>query len=76
MVKSLHDMTHSPVSDGEDGLQMWEVAANIAKKQCIAADKGWSLKLEPGRGANNSYRIKPAWLHIVIGLDGFFFFKI
>jgi hypothetical protein len=44
----------SQVADGEDGLQMWRVAANIPNKQSRTADKGWSSSLGVGRGANNS----------------------
>jgi len=33
---------------------MWRVAANALNKQSQTADKGWSLSMGVGRGANNS----------------------
>jgi len=40
--------------DGEDGLQVWRVAASILYwKAVVAADKGWSCSLGVGRGAQN-----------------------
>jgi hypothetical protein len=49
-----HGMARPQVAEGEDGLQIWRVAANILNKQSRAADKGWSSSLEVGRGVNNS----------------------
>jgi hypothetical protein len=37
-----------------NGLQLWRVAANTLNKQSRTDDKGWSLILGVGRGANNS----------------------
>jgi hypothetical protein len=34
-------MARPQVADGEDGLQIWRVAANILNKQSRTADKGW-----------------------------------
>jgi hypothetical protein len=46
-----HDMAHSQVTDGGDGLQIRKVAMN---KQSRTADKRWTSNLVVGRGANNS----------------------
>jgi hypothetical protein len=37
-----------------NGLQIWNVAANILNKQSQTADKGWSSSLGVGQGANIS----------------------
>jgi hypothetical protein len=47
-------MAHLQVADGEDGLQICRVAANIENMQSRTGDKGWSSSLWFGRGANNS----------------------
>jgi hypothetical protein len=39
-VPSNHSMSRPRVADGEDGLQLWKVAANIWNKQSPTADKG------------------------------------
>jgi hypothetical protein len=39
---------------GEDGLQIWRVAAHILNKKSQTADEGLYSSLEVGRGANNS----------------------
>jgi len=44
------------VADGEDGLLMWRVAANIFNKQFLTADKAWSSDLGVEREANNPHR--------------------
>jgi hypothetical protein len=49
-----HDMVRPQVADGQNGLQIWRVAANILNKQSQTADRGWSSSLGVGRGANNS----------------------
>jgi len=49
-----HHATARPqVADGEYGLQICRVTANILNKQSRTADKGYS-SLSVGRGANNS----------------------
>jgi hypothetical protein len=40
-------------ADGEDGLKIWRVVANIFNKQSQAADKGWPSSLGVWRGAKN-----------------------
>jgi hypothetical protein len=35
-----HDMAYPQVADGEDGLQIWRITANIFNKQLQRADKG------------------------------------
>jgi hypothetical protein len=47
-------MVRPRVADGEDGLQIRRVAANILNKQSRIADKGRSCSLSVGRGENNS----------------------
>jgi hypothetical protein len=47
-------MARPPVADGEDGLQIWRVAANILNNQSRTAGNGWPSSLRIGRGANNS----------------------
>jgi hypothetical protein len=46
-------MAHSRVADGEDGLKIWRIVANILDMQSRAAHKEWSYSLGVGRGANN-----------------------
>lgn len=41
-----HGMERPQVADGGDNLQLWEIAANILKKQLQGADKGWSFGLQ------------------------------
>jgi hypothetical protein len=53
-VPSHHGIACPQVVDGEDGLQIWRVAANILNKQSRTADKGWSFSLGVGSGVNNS----------------------
>jgi hypothetical protein len=38
-------MARPQVADGEDGLQIWRVAANILNKQSRTADKQWFFSL-------------------------------
>jgi hypothetical protein len=45
-----HSMACPQVADGEDGLQIWRVAANISNKQSRTADMGWSFSLYFGCG--------------------------
>jgi hypothetical protein len=47
-------MARPQVADGEDGLQIWRVAANVLNKQSRTVDKGWSSNLGVERGTNNS----------------------
>jgi hypothetical protein len=47
-------MARPQVADGEDGLQIWRVVANILNKQSRTADKGCSPRFGVGRGAKNS----------------------
>jgi hypothetical protein len=49
-----HGTARPHIADGEDGLQIWSVAANILNKQSRTADKGWSCSMEVGRRAINS----------------------
>jgi hypothetical protein len=49
-----HGMARPQVADGEKGLQIWRVSANILNKQPRTADKGCSSSLGVGRGANIS----------------------
>jgi hypothetical protein len=37
-----HGVARPHVAGGEDGLQIWMVAANILNKQYPTAEKGWS----------------------------------
>jgi hypothetical protein len=48
-----HGMTRPQVADGEDGLQIWRVAANVLNKQSRTADSGWPSSLGVGWGSNN-----------------------
>jgi hypothetical protein len=45
-----HGMARPLVAEGEDGLQIWMVAANILNKQSRTTDSGWSSILGVGRG--------------------------
>jgi hypothetical protein len=47
-------MARPQIRGGEDGLQIWRVAANILNKQSRTAEKEWYPSLGVGRGANNS----------------------
>jgi hypothetical protein len=47
-------MARPEVADGERGLQIWRVAANILNTQSRTADKGWSSSLGVGRGVQQS----------------------
>jgi hypothetical protein len=49
-----YGMARPQVADGEDGFQIWRVAANILNKQLRKADKGWSSILGVGSRTNNS----------------------
>jgi hypothetical protein len=49
-----HGIARPQVADGEDGLQIWRVAANILNKQSRTANNGWWSSLGVGRGFNNS----------------------
>jgi len=44
----------SQVADGEDSLQIWEVAVNILNMQSQTAENMWSSSLGVGQGANYS----------------------
>jgi hypothetical protein len=48
-----HGVGRPQVADGEGGLQIWSVAANILNKQSRTAERGWSSRLGVGRVANN-----------------------
>jgi hypothetical protein len=48
-----HGMVHPQFADGEDGLQLWRVAANKLNKQPQTADKESASSLEVGCGSNN-----------------------
>jgi hypothetical protein len=50
---SPQDIARPQVADGEDGLQLWRIAANALNKQPRENDKGWSSSLWVGRGVNN-----------------------
>jgi hypothetical protein len=43
-----HGMAHPQFADGEDGLQLWSVAANKFNKQPQTADKECASSLEVG----------------------------
>jgi hypothetical protein len=43
-------MARPQVVDGEDGLQVWRITANILNKQSHTANKGWSSCLGFGVG--------------------------
>jgi hypothetical protein len=45
-----HDMEHTQVVDGGDGLQIWRVAANILNKQLRTAYMGRPSSLGVGQG--------------------------
>jgi hypothetical protein len=45
-----HGMARPQVVDGEDGFQIWRVAANISNKQSRTTGKGWSSNLRVLRG--------------------------
>jgi hypothetical protein len=68
-------MVRPQVADGEDGLQVWRVAANILNKQSRTADKGSSSSLGVGLEASNSSLQKKIFscemLPRVSELDGF-----
>jgi hypothetical protein len=51
-------MARPQVVDGENGLQIWRVAANVLNKQSRIADKRWFSSLWVGRWANNSLAYK------------------
>jgi hypothetical protein len=53
LIPGHHGMALPQVADGEDGLQIWTVAANILNKQLRTAERGQSSSLGVGRGANN-----------------------
>jgi hypothetical protein len=44
------------VADGGDGLQIWNVSANILNKQSRTADKGWSYSWGLGVGLTTPLR--------------------
>jgi hypothetical protein len=70
-----HGMARPQVADGEDGLQIWRVAANILNKQSRTADKGWPSSLVVGRGAKTPHRKKETcyeMLQRASELDGYF----
>jgi hypothetical protein len=43
-----HSMVHPQSADGEDNLQLWQVAANKLNKQLQTADKECASSLEVG----------------------------
>jgi hypothetical protein len=49
-----HGMVRPRVRDGEDGLQVWRIAANIFNKRSPMSDKEWSSGLGVGRKNNSS----------------------
>jgi hypothetical protein len=49
-----YGMARPQVADGEDGLQICRLTANILNKQSRTADKGWPSSLGVERGTNNS----------------------
>jgi hypothetical protein len=51
-------MARPYVADGEDGLQIWMVAANVFHKQSRTANKEWSSSLVVGRGATISLTVR------------------
>jgi hypothetical protein len=54
-----HGMARPQFSHGEDGLQIWRVAANILNKHQRTADKEWSSSLGVGRGLTTPHRKTP-----------------
>jgi hypothetical protein len=52
-------MARPQVVDGEDGLQIWRVAANILNKQSRTADTGWSSSLGVGRWLTTHHHKTP-----------------
>jgi hypothetical protein len=48
-----HGMAHPQFADGEDGLQLWRVAADKLNKQPQTVDKECASSLEVGCGSNN-----------------------
>jgi hypothetical protein len=68
-------MARPQVADGEDGLQIWRVAANILNKQSRTADKGWYFCLLSGVVLRTLNRKKKACYESTqeaSGLDGCF----
>jgi hypothetical protein len=58
--ETLSGMAHPHVADGEEGIQVWRIDANILNKHSRIAHKVWSL-LGIWAGANNSsQKKKPA----------------
>jgi hypothetical protein len=53
-----HGMACPTVADGEDGLQIWRVVANILKNQVWTAETWWSSILGVMRMPNNSSTLK------------------
>jgi hypothetical protein len=53
-----HSMARPQVADGDEGLQIWRVAANILNKQSRTADRGWPSSLGVGHRANNPPTVK------------------
>jgi hypothetical protein len=56
-------MARPQVGDGEDGLQIWRVTANISNQQSQTADS-----LGVGRGAKNTHSKKNVLRNITQGL--------
>jgi hypothetical protein len=50
-------MAHPQVVDGEDGLQIWRVAANILNKQSRTANKEWSSSMGVGQLLTIKYKL-------------------
>jgi len=51
LVYQLHGiMTRAQVADGEEGLRIWRLAADVFNKQSRTADKWWSSSLVVGCG--------------------------
>jgi hypothetical protein len=55
LLVSLVFMARSQLPDGEEGLQMWSVVANVLTKQSQIADKGWSTQAPPWRVVGQLY---------------------
>jgi hypothetical protein len=59
-VPHYHGMVHLRVSDGWNGLQIWNIAVNILNRELWTANRLWSSRLVTGWGANNSSLWKEA----------------
>jgi hypothetical protein len=50
----MQGMARPQIAGGQDGLQVWRVAANILNKQSQSTKNGQSSSLGVGHGPNNS----------------------